>query len=63
MAPTARDADIAVEIDALSGAYMGSTPLWWFAQAGKVEERTPGALVRLDAALRTTHAPWCTTNF
>jgi len=61
--PTARDADIALEIDALSGAYMGSTPLWWFALAGKVEERTPGALVRLDTALRTTHAPWCTTNF
>jgi predicted acetyltransferase len=61
--PTARDADIALEIDALGGAYLGNTPLWWFAQAGKVEERTPGALVRLDAALRTTHAPWCTTNF
>jgi predicted acetyltransferase len=61
--PTARDADVALEIDALGGAYMGGTPLWWFAQAGKVDEHTPGALVRLDAALRTTHAPWCTTNF
>jgi predicted acetyltransferase len=61
--PTARDADIALEVDALGGAYLGGTPLWWFTRTGKVEERTPGALVRLDAALRTTHAPWTTTNF
>jgi predicted acetyltransferase len=61
--PTAAGADIALQVDALSGAYLGGTPLWWFARQGKVEERTAGALRTLGAALRTEHAPWCTTNF
>ncbi|MEO7557413.1 MAG: GNAT family N-acetyltransferase [Acidimicrobiales bacterium] len=60
---TTRSPDIAVTVDALSGAYLGGTPLWWFAQAGKVDERTAGALARLDTALRTRRAPWCTTSF
>ncbi|MGI8662732.1 MAG: GNAT family N-acetyltransferase [Acidimicrobiales bacterium] len=58
-----RDVDIALSVDALGGAYLGGTPLWWFASAGKVDERTPGALARLGTAMRTAHAPWATTNF
>jgi len=61
--PTTLSADLVVALDALSGAYLGGTPLWWFAQAGKVDEVTPGALARLDRALRTRRAPWCTTSF
>ncbi len=61
--PTGATPDMSMEIDVLGAAYLGGTPLQPYALARRVEEHTPGALAALDRALRTSRAPWATTNF
>jgi predicted acetyltransferase len=56
-------ADLTVPIDALSAAYLGGTRLADAARASAVSEHRAGALLELDALLRTADEPWCSTWF
>ncbi|MBB4663369.1 GNAT family N-acetyltransferase [Conexibacter arvalis] len=53
-----RAPQLALDVAALGAAYLGGTPLARLADAGRVRELEPGALARLDLALRTPRAPW-----
>ena len=61
--PTDDPADVGLGVEVLGAAYLGGAPLRPHQLAGRVEERTPGAVARLDQGLRTARAPWATTNF
>jgi predicted acetyltransferase len=50
--------DLACDVSALGAAYLGGTTVTVLADAGRVRELTPGALDRLDAALRVPRLPW-----
>ena len=58
-----RAPQLALDVAALGAAYLGGTPLARLADAGAVRELEPGALERLDAALRTPRAPWLPEPF
>ncbi|HZB04922.1 MAG TPA: GNAT family N-acetyltransferase [Actinomycetota bacterium] len=51
--------DLVTDAATLAAAYLGAVPLWTLAAAGRVEERTTGALRRADAMFATDLAPWC----
>jgi predicted acetyltransferase len=57
------DADLALGTSALAAAYLGGVRLARLADAGLVEERSAGALLRADALFATPRAPWCGTMF
>ena len=62
--PTDRSPDLTVHLAALSGAYLGGTPLSKLAIAfGGADEGSPGALRRTERLLRTADEPWCSTFF
>ncbi|HST39472.1 MAG TPA: GNAT family N-acetyltransferase [Conexibacter sp.] len=50
--------DLALDVSALGAAYLGGTTVTVLADAGRAVELTPGALDRLDAALRVPRLPW-----
>ncbi len=56
-------ADIALGIADLGAASLGGVRSTTLARAGRVQERTPGALARLDLLLSWSIAPWCATGF
>ena len=56
-------ADVALGVAELGAASLGGVRPSTLARAGRVEERTPGALVRLDLLLSWSAAPWCATGF
>ncbi len=56
-------ADVALGVADLGAAYLGGVRPSTLGRAGRVEERTPGALVRLDLLLSWSSAPWCATGF
>lgn len=47
----------------LGSVYLGGVTLDQLAQAGRIEELEPGAIVRADALFRTDRAPWCPELF
>ena len=51
-------ADLALDVPDLASAYLGGFTFRQLARAGRVEERTPGALAAADAMFRTDVAPW-----
>jgi predicted acetyltransferase len=51
--------DLALDASTLACAYLGAVPLRTLARAGRVEERTTGALDRADALFASDPAPWC----
>ena len=55
--------DLTVEVADLGSAYLGGTPLWPAAFAGRVKEHRSGAVAAFDRMFGTTVAPWCTTGF
>ena len=55
--------DLAVDVAALAPVYLGAFRLSDLARAGRVEERTPGAIRRADALFASDRAPWCSTMF
>jgi predicted acetyltransferase len=57
------DADIALDVRDLGATYLGGVKFASLAEAGRVEERTAGALARADAMLNTTPLPFCRTGF
>jgi predicted acetyltransferase len=60
---TEADPDLAGTINVLGATYLGGTSFRQLAEAGQVEERTPGALARADAMFSSTPAPWCVYDF
>jgi predicted acetyltransferase len=60
---TSDPADLALTAVELGAAYLGGTSLAVLAAAGRVRERTPGAVVAADRALRGAREPWCPDQF
>jgi predicted acetyltransferase len=60
---TRRRPDLTLDVAELGAAYLGGTRLATLGRTGRVEERTPGALVRADAMLASDPPPWTTTYF
>jgi predicted acetyltransferase len=60
---TTAEADLALDVADLGAAYLGGVRYTTLCQAGRVEERTPGAAARSDALFRSDPPPWCGTPF
>jgi predicted acetyltransferase len=60
---TRADPDLALSVAELGSAYLGGVALSALAAAGRVEERTPGALARADLVFGSDPPPWCATDF
>lgn len=59
----AREGDLVMSIADLGAAYLGAVRFSTLAHAGRVEERTEGALRRADAMFATDMKPWCIVQF
>lgn len=55
--------DLACSVNELGATYLGGTTFTQLASAGRIEERTKGALARADAIFRSDPAPWCSLPF
>ncbi|MFI5045427.1 MAG: GNAT family N-acetyltransferase [Acidimicrobiia bacterium] len=62
-ARTDRDADLVMSAADLGALYLGGVDVTTLVQAGRVEERTGGAVTRADRFFRHHPSPWCTTHF
>lgn len=60
---TQGDPDLELDAAELGSVYLGGASLAELALAGRLDERTPGAVTRGDAMLRTPLAPWCPAVF
>ncbi len=56
-------ADLVLGARELGAAYLGGTTLAALAAAGRVEERTPGALAAASIAFAGVRPPWCFHDF
>ena len=61
--PTGAKADLELSAAELGAAYLGGTTLDVLAAAGRVRERTPGALRAASVAFRGAAEPWCPEIF
>jgi predicted acetyltransferase len=55
--------DLALDVADLGALYLGGNRFRTLADAGRVEERQPGAIARADAMFATERAPWCPSHF
>jgi predicted acetyltransferase len=55
--------DLLLAVSALASAYLGTVSFSTLAQAGLVDERTPGALLRADRMFAVQHQPWTPVNY
>ncbi|MBA3654368.1 MAG: GNAT family N-acetyltransferase [Actinobacteria bacterium] len=62
-APTKKKADLALSVADLGALYLGGHAASTLARAGRVDEKTKGALARADAMFVTHPAPYCRTGF
>jgi predicted acetyltransferase len=60
---TQAPADLALTATELGAAHLGGPALAVLHAAGRVRERTPGALAAASIAFRGTREPWCTESF
>ena len=60
---TEADADLTIDVRALSAAYLGGTRLVDAMRADGAVERRPDALRDADQLFRTSDEPWCSTWF
>ena len=56
--PTTESPDLVMAASELGSVYLGGVKPSILARAGRVEERTPGALARADAMFATDRQPW-----
>ena len=54
---------IALSVNELGALYLGATAATTLARAGRIVEKTPGAASAVDAAFRSTRAPWLSIWF
>jgi predicted acetyltransferase len=57
--PTAAEPDLVGTVNDVGAAYLGGTSFRQLHRAGRVEERSPGALARADSMFGWDPAPWC----
>ena len=62
-AKTTEEADLRLDVSDLATVYLGGFTFAQLQRAGLVEDVTPGALARADAAFRSDRAPWCPEIF
>src|SRR5215217_7091833 len=55
--------DLVLGVGELAAAFLGGTGIAALARAGRIEERTRGAVERADAAFAWDPAPWCSLMF
>jgi predicted acetyltransferase len=55
--------DIVLSAADLASAYLGGVDVYALAAAGRIEERTAGAVARADALFRTALPPFCPEVF
>ena len=55
--------DLVLSVSSLASAYMGAVSFSTLSQAGLVDERTPGALLRADCMFAVQYQPWTPSNF
>ena len=55
--------DLVLAVSDLASAYLGAVSFSTLSQAGLVDERTPGALLRADRMFAVRYAPWTPHNF
>jgi predicted acetyltransferase len=55
--------DLVLAVSALASAYLGTVSFSTLSQAGLVDERTPGALLRADRMFAVHYQPWTPVNF
>ena len=55
--------DLALAAAGLAAAYLGTTSFSSLAGAGRVVERSPGAVARADTLFAWAPAPWCPNVF
>jgi predicted acetyltransferase len=60
---TSDSVDVRLPVSALGAACLGGTAVTTLAEAGWVDEESPGGVARLGALLRTPTAPWAPTTF
>ncbi|MFI0822142.1 GNAT family N-acetyltransferase [Streptomyces sp. NPDC021098] len=62
-APTARPADLAMDIGELGTVWLGDESLVRLTALGRADEQRPGAAALADTLLRTPRRPWCPDMF
>lgn len=62
-ARTDREPDLVLDASDLGAIYLGGVDVTTLARAGRVEERTLGAVARGDRFFAQRPSPWCTTHF
>ncbi len=55
--------DLTLAVADLASAYLGAVSFSTLSQAGLVEERTPGALLRADRMFAVRYQPWTPHGF
>ena len=55
--------DLVIGVADLASTYLGTVSFTTLSQAGLVEERTPGALLRADRMFAVQHQPWTPHSF
>jgi predicted acetyltransferase len=55
--------DLVLGVSDLASTYMGAVSFSTLSRASKVEERTPGALLRADRLFAVQYPPWTPCNF
>ena len=55
--------DLVLAVSDLASTYLGTVSFSTLSQAGLVDERTPGALLRADRMFAARHQPWTPCNF
>ena len=60
---TDRDPDLVVDVEALGAAYLGGVSLASLQAAGRVTERSPGAVTLAATAFGWPITPWCPDEF
>lgn len=61
--PTTDPPELALDVTDLGAVYLGAHSFTRLADAGRVAELQPGALLRADELFRTPRAPWCPRVF
>ncbi len=62
-APTARPAELVLDVGDLGALALGDESVVRLASLGKVLEKRPGAVARAELMLRTARRPWCPDMF
>ena len=60
---TSSSPDLVIGVSDFASAYLGAVSFTTLSQAGLVDERTPGSLLRADCMFAVRNLPWTPCNF